>query len=81
MTYGEVLAQIISEITGKPKEQIEEIVSAVQKASPHRQRLDKEVPEDKLELLLNELRREKPAIVAQLIEAGLIVENHKGGNA
>jgi hypothetical protein len=81
MTYGEILAQIISEITGKPKEKINEIVRTVERSFPDRQRLQEVVPEDKVELLLNELRKEKPAILAQLFEYGLIIENHEGGNA
>jgi hypothetical protein len=81
MTYGEILAQIISEITGKPKEQINEIVRSVERAFPDRQRLQEVVPEDKVELLLNELRKEKPAILAQLIEYGLATEHHEEGNA
>ncbi|HKZ15889.1 MAG TPA: hypothetical protein VJ161_00295 [Geobacteraceae bacterium] len=81
MTYGEVLAQIISEITGKPKEQINEIVKSVEKAFPDRQRLQEVVPEEKVELLLNELRKEKQTILAQLIEYGLIMEHNEGGNA
>jgi hypothetical protein len=81
MTFGEILAQIISEITGKPKDKIMHIVAGIEKAFPNKQRLSEEVPDDKVELLLNELRKEKPAILAQLIEYGMLKEHDFEGNA
>jgi citrate synthase len=81
MTFGEILAQVISEVTGRPKEKIIEIVNAIEKAFPGKQRLEEEVPDDKVELLLNELRKEKPAILAQLMEYDLMMDDDHGGNA
>lgn len=81
MTFGEILAQIISEITGRPKDKIMEIVVGIEKAFPNKERLSEVVPDDKVELLLNELRKEKPAILAQLIEYGLLKEHNHEGNA
>ena len=81
MTYGDILAQIIAEITGRPKEQISEIVKGIEQAFPNRQRLQEVVPDDKVELLLNELRKEKSAILAQLMEYGMTPDNHHKGNA
>ncbi len=81
MTYGEILAQIISEVTGRPKERINEIVKAIEQAFPNKQRLEEVVPDEKVELLLNELRKEKAVILAQLVEYGLTSDNHHGGNA
>lgn len=81
MTFGEILAQIISEITGKPKSKVIEIVEGIEKAFPNKQRLSEVVPDDKVELLLNELRKEKPAIIAQLIEYGILTEHSHEGNA
>ncbi len=81
MTFGEILAQIIAEITGQPKDKIIEIVKSIEKAFPGKQRLEEEVPDDKVEQLLEELRKEKPAILAQLMEYGMQPENHREGNA
>jgi Mg/Co/Ni transporter MgtE len=81
MTFGEILAQVISEVTGRPKEKIIEIVNAIEKAFPGKQRLEEEVPDDKVELLLNELRKEKPAILAQLMEYDMMRDDDHGGNA
>ncbi len=81
MTFGDILAQVISEVTGRPKEKIMEIVNAVEKAFPGKQRLEEEVPDDKVELLLNELRKEKPAILAQLMEYEMMTNDDRGGNA
>ncbi len=81
MTFGDIMAQIISEITGRPKEEINEIVKTIEKAFPGKQRLEEEVPDDKVDLLLNELRKEKPAIMAQLMEYGMLRGSHREGNA
>jgi hypothetical protein len=81
MTFGEILAQIISEITGKPKGKIVEIVKAIEAAYPNKQRLSEEVPDDKVEQLLTELRKEKPEIIAQLMEHGMLTDHHHEGNA
>jgi hypothetical protein len=81
MTFGEILAQIISEITGKPKGKIIEIVKSIEAAYPDKQRLSEVVPDDKVELLLTELRKEKPEIIAQLMEYGMLADHHHEGNA
>jgi hypothetical protein len=81
MTYGEVLAQIVSEITGRPKESIMEIVTSIMDVFPHRQKLEQEIPEDKVELLLEELRKEKQTIAAQLLEYAMERETIRHGNA
>ncbi len=81
MTFGDILAQIISEVTGRPKEEIINIVHSVEMMFPGKQRLEEEVPDDKVELLLNELRKEKPAILAQLREYEMMRDDDQGGNA
>ncbi len=81
MTFGNILAQVIAEITGRPKEKIMEIVNSIEKAFPGKQRLEEEVPDDKVELVLNELRKEKPAILAQLRQYEMMTDDSHGGNA
>lgn len=81
MTYGDILAQVVSEVTGKPKNKIVEIVKTIVKAFPGQQRLEQEIPADKVEPLLNELRKEKAAILAQLMEYGMQRDTHDEGNA
>ncbi len=81
MTYGEILAQIISEITGRPKGKIIEIVKAIENVFPDKQRLTQEIPEDKVDQVLQELRKEKPAIIAQLMEYDMLTNHHREGNA
>ncbi len=81
MTFGEILAQIVSEVTGRPKEKIMEIVNSIEKSFPGKQRLEEEVPDDKVEPLLNELRKEKSAILAQLMEHDMMSDDDYGGHA
>ncbi len=81
MTFGEILAQVISEVTGRPEEKILEIAKTIEKAFPGQQKLEVEVPDDKVELLLSELRKEKSTIIAQLMEYEMLKDDGNGGNA
>lgn len=81
MTFGEILAQVVSEITGQPKDKIVEIVKSIEKAFPGRQRLEEEIADDMVEPLLNELRKEKAEIIAQFMEYAMQREHHREGNA
>ena len=68
MTYGEVMIQILHEVTGRPKSVFREITAMIQQAYPGQHRLDAELSPDEAAKLLDELRQEKPGILNWLIE-------------
>ena len=66
MTNADIMIQILSEVTEKPKEQVSEMVDAIRKTFPGVNRLDVEVPDIKAEQILSGLREQKEGIRAML---------------
>jgi hypothetical protein len=64
MTNRDVMIQILTEVSGKSKEYVTEVVSIV----PYRKSFDSELPNDEANELLEKLRREKAGIMNWLIE-------------
>lgn len=64
MTRRDVLVQILSEVSGKPKEFVCNVVGVV----PPSPAMDDQLPDGEGEELLERLRREKPGILNWLIE-------------
>lgn len=64
MTYADIIAQALSEVTGKPKE----IFMAVLQSCPPPHRLNEEVPDDEAQAILAKLRQEKSGILNWVIE-------------
>ena len=65
MTYEEIFIQIISEVSGKPKQEISNLLSAFQQTHPG-DKWDKIIPEHKADKLCNDLRKETPGILKWL---------------
>ena len=64
MTYADIIAQTLSEVTGKPKEIFMEVLNSC--PPPHR--LNDEVPDGEAEAMLDQLRQEKSGILNWVIE-------------
>lgn len=64
MTRREVIIQILSEVSGKPKEFVVEVVSIV----PQSKEMDDELPHGEGEELLEKLRQEKAGIFNWLLK-------------
>lgn len=78
MTYSDILTQILSEVTGKPKDQLNDLLEEFKKRFQGQHRLDEELPPDKAEQLLDNLRKEKSGILAWLVRGGLLAGEPKG---
>ena len=70
------------EVLGKLVGILHEVVpAALSSISEPLDRVEVEVPDDKVELLLSELRKEKSTIIAQLMEYEMLKDDGNGGNA
>ncbi len=78
MTYGDIMAQILSEVSGKPKDQVGELMETFKLSYPGKNKLDDEVPDDKAQQLLNDLRKEKDGIRLWLLQGALRTERNTG---
>jgi len=79
MKRADIFIQILSEVSGRPKHEIAELLSAIRQANPGG-KWDEEIPENELEQLVNELRGEAPGIMDWLIKGAARVDK-RGGNA
>ena len=70
MTYSEIFIQIISEVSGKPKQEITDLLSTFRKAHPGG-KWDNIIPDNDAEKLLTELRAETPGILKWLVEGAI----------
>jgi len=61
MTNAEIMTQVLSEVTGRPKAELAAIVEATKQYAPVRTKLDEELSPEESERLLNALRQEKVA--------------------
>lgn len=76
MTNQEIFIQIISEVSGKSKQEIAELLSVFRKTNPGGE-WDKIIPDKDAEKLLNDLRAEAPGILAWLIKGAMDVAKHE----
>lgn len=67
MTYQEIFIQIISEVSGKPKKELSELLASIRKLHPGG-KWDVEIPDSESKELLNKLRGEAPGILRWLAE-------------
>ncbi len=72
MTNRDVMVQILHEVTGKPKKQVEKIVKALRFSLPDKcHKYDQRLTPDESEKLLTELRTEKEGILAWLVNGAM----------
>ena len=74
MTNFDIFAQIISEASGKPIEDVKLMTDAILELAGSPGEMYEAVPNDKAQELLAKLRMELPGIRAWLIKGGLMVE-------
>jgi hypothetical protein len=70
-TRADVFKTILTEVTGKPKSDISDLLAEFRKTFPGKDKLDDEIPQQEYDRLLTKLRSEKPGILNWLIAGGL----------
>ncbi|MBW1702823.1 MAG: hypothetical protein JRJ50_12030 [Deltaproteobacteria bacterium] len=76
MTYAKLFIQIISEVSGKPEQEIADLLSTFREAHPGGN-WDQVIPANEAEKLLNDLREEAPGILAWLVKGAMDVARHE----
>ena len=71
MTNRDVFFQILSEVTGYPKDQVAAILKVFFEKHPA-PNFDDEIPEQEAQMLLSKLRKEKSGIRNWLIQGGFM---------
>lgn len=72
MTNAEIMAQILHEVTGKPKEQMLDTISAVRQVLGEAgYGFDRVVPQEEVARSLARLRKEKSGILTWLVEGSI----------
>ncbi len=74
MTNFDIFAQIISEASGKPLDEVKQMSDVILKMAGSSGKMHEEVPEEKTQNLLTKLRGELPGVRRWLVEGGLMVE-------
>jgi hypothetical protein len=74
MTNFDIFAQIISEASGKPAEEVKLMTDAILKLAGSPGEMYEEVPNDKAQELFVKLRTDLPGIRAWLVAGGLMME-------
>lgn len=77
MTRAEISVQILSEVSGRSKKEIQNPLNTFREYHPEG-KWDEEIPEPKAQELLSSLRKEAPGILAWLIKGAIRVERSKG---
>jgi hypothetical protein len=70
MTRAEIFVQLLSEVTGKPKEELADVLAQVRETLPDG-KWDEDLPPAESEKLLNELRPEGSGILELLMQKGI----------
>ena len=76
MTYQDIFVQVISEVSGKSKKDISELLATFREANPGG-KWDKVIPDNEAKELLDTLRNEAPGILAWLVRGGMDVARHE----
>jgi hypothetical protein len=74
MTNFDIFAQIISEASGKPLEEVKQMTDVIFKMAGSSGNMYEKVPDDKAQELLTKLRTELPGVQRWLVEGGLMME-------
>lgn len=77
MTRGEIIIQIISEVSGKSKSEFSDLLSSVPK-NKSLGKWDEEISEKEAQKLINELRSDSSGILAWLVRGAMAVNRNKG---
>ena len=74
MTNFDVFAQIISEASGKPLEEVKSMTDVILKMAGSSGKMYETIPDEKAQEMLTKLRSELPGVRRWLVEGGLMVE-------
>jgi hypothetical protein len=77
MTREEIFIQIISEVSGKEKQEIKELLNQFNEAHPGG-KWDEQIPDKEAEVLIASLRSEGSGILAWLVRGAMAVARHEG---
>lgn len=77
MTHADIFVQILSEVSGRSKNEIAEFLKMLRKARPQG-KWDEEVPPLEAEKLLSDLRGEAPGILAWLVKGAMEINRFEG---
>ncbi len=75
MTYKEIFIQILSEVSGKPKKELSDLLTIIRSTHPGG-KWDNVLSQKESDDLLNKLRKEAPGILRWLYEGAAEVERH-----
>ena len=78
MTNKDVLIQILSEVSGKPKSEVESLFENIKGNMPLGNKMDKELSDQDAEKLLSNLRKEKSGIMDWLIQGAKVMDKKTG---
>ncbi|WP_157469983.1 hypothetical protein [Desulfobulbus elongatus] len=78
MTRAEIFIQTISEVSGKPKAEVAELLSHFRKSHPGGT-WDDIVPDHEAQKLITDFRKEAPGILAWLARGVMEVAKHESG--
>lgn len=78
MTNKDVFIQILSEVSGKPEQEVADLLTTLRRAHPGG-KWDNELSENEAEKLLITLRAKAPGILRWLIEGAMEVGRHESG--
>jgi len=70
----DIFAQIISEASGKPVEEVRLMTDVILKMAGSAGNMHREIPDNEAKVLLAKMRMELPGIRAWLIKGGLMME-------
>jgi len=77
MKKSEIFIQTLSEVSGRPKNELEDMLTAFRHANPGGG-WDQEVSESESQKLIAAFREEAPGILAWLVQGAAVVARHKG---
>jgi len=77
MTRAEVFIQILSEVSGRPKTEVAELLNSIREAQPG-DKFDEDLPDKDAALLMAELRKEKDGILIWLLDGAARVRKQTG---
>lgn len=77
MKKSEIFIQTLAEVSGRPKNELEDMLAAIRRANPGGG-WDQEVPESEAKKLLASFRKEATGIIAWLVQGAAEVSRHNG---
>jgi phage/plasmid-associated DNA primase len=78
MTRADIMAQILSEVTGKPKDQVTNLLERFKEIFSDTFKFDEELSDEEAEQTLQKLRKEKSGILNWLLEGTYRVHKRTG---